>query len=115
LWSFAEVSTQSCEARRAKQDKLPQPAAAPPSDSSRKSQKLRQDQLAGAANVGLRFIVDLEAGKPTAQIGKVLTVQAALGVTMEMKAPEARPVSLFIGNVKNRNLQSDVAKSILRL
>jgi y4mF family transcriptional regulator len=58
--------------------------------SPRKSQKLRQDQLAGVANVGLRFIVDLEAGKPTAQIGKVLTVLAALGVTMEMKAPEAR-------------------------
>jgi y4mF family transcriptional regulator len=58
--------------------------------SVRKAQKLRQDQLAGVANVGLRFIVDLEAGKPTAQIGKVLTVLAALGVTMEMKVPEAR-------------------------
>jgi y4mF family transcriptional regulator len=58
--------------------------------SARKAQKLRQDQLAGVANVGLRFIVDLEAGKPTAQIGKVLTVLAALGVTIEMKTPEAR-------------------------
>jgi y4mF family transcriptional regulator len=58
--------------------------------SARKAQKLRQDQLAGVANVGLRFIVDLEAGKPTAQIGKVLTVLAALGVTIEMKAPAAR-------------------------
>ena len=57
---------------------------------ARKSQKLRQDQLAGAANVGLRFIVDLEAGKPTAQIGKALTVLAALGVTLEVKVPEAR-------------------------
>jgi transcriptional regulator with XRE-family HTH domain len=34
--------------------------------STRKSQKLRQDELAGAAGVGVRFIVDLEAGKPTA-------------------------------------------------
>jgi y4mF family transcriptional regulator len=59
---------------------------------ARKAQKLRQDQLAGAANVGLRFIVDLEAGKPTAQIGKALTVLAALGVTMEMKAPEPRQI-----------------------
>jgi y4mF family transcriptional regulator len=58
--------------------------------SARKAQKLRQDQLAGVANVGLRFIVDLEAGKPTAQIGKVLTVLAALGVTIEMNAPAAR-------------------------
>jgi y4mF family transcriptional regulator len=56
---------------------------------ARKAQKLRQDQLAGVANVGLRFIVDLEAGKPTAQIGKVLTVLAALGVTVELTVPGA--------------------------
>ena len=36
---------------------------------TRKAAGLRQDELAGAAGVGLRFIVDLEAGKPTAQIG----------------------------------------------
>ena len=29
---------------------------------TRKAQGLRQDELAGAAGVGLRFIVDLEAG-----------------------------------------------------
>jgi y4mF family transcriptional regulator len=57
---------------------------------TRKSQKMRQDQLAGVANVGLRFIVDLEAGKPTAQIGKALTVLAALGVTLEVHVPEPR-------------------------
>ena len=39
---------------------------------TRKASGLRQDELAGACGVGLRFIVDLEAGKPTAQIGKVL-------------------------------------------
>ncbi len=32
--------------------------------STRKATGLRQDELAGAAGVGLRFIVDLEAGKP---------------------------------------------------
>ena len=40
--------------------------------STRKASGLRQDELAGASGVGLRFIVDLEAGKPTAQIGKTL-------------------------------------------
>ena len=55
---------------------------------ARKAQKLRQDQLAGVANVGLRFIVDLEKGKPTAQIGKALTVLAALGCVVEINAPE---------------------------
>jgi len=49
---------------------------------ARKAQGLRQDQLAGAVGVGVRFIVDLEGGKPTAQIGKALAVAAALGLTV---------------------------------
>ena len=49
---------------------------------ARKAAGLRQDQLAGAAGVGLRFIVDVEAGKPTAQIGKVLEVLQALGCSI---------------------------------
>ena len=36
---------------------------------TRKAAGLRQDELAGAAGVGLRFVVELERGKPTAQIG----------------------------------------------
>ena len=35
----------------------------------RKEQKLTQPQLAGLCNVGVRFIVDLESGKETCQIG----------------------------------------------
>ena len=54
---------------------------------ARKAAGLRQDQLAGAAGVGLRFIVDIEAGKPTAQIGKVLLVLQALGCSLEITAP----------------------------
>jgi len=53
----------------------------------RKASHLRQDQLAGVAGVGIRFIVDLEAGKPTAQIGKVLAVLAVLGVTLTVTPP----------------------------
>ena len=55
--------------------------------SVRKASGLRQDELAGACGVGLRFIVDLEAGKPTAQIGKALQVLAGLGVTMTLTPP----------------------------
>jgi y4mF family transcriptional regulator len=55
--------------------------------STRKAAGLRQDELAGAAGVGLRFIVDLEAGKPTAQIGKTLQVLAALGCSLDIKPP----------------------------
>jgi len=49
---------------------------------ARKRQGLRQDEPAGAANVGLRFIVELEKGKPTAQIGKALAVVRTLGLTL---------------------------------
>jgi len=54
---------------------------------TRKATGLRQDELAGAAGVGLRFIVDLEAGKPTAQIGKTLQVLAALGCSLDITSP----------------------------
>ncbi|OHV79688.1 helix-turn-helix transcriptional regulator [Ensifer sp. LCM 4579] len=58
--------------------------------STRKEQNLRQDELAGVAGVGLRFIVDLEAGKPTAQIGKVLQVLQTLGCSIDILAPGER-------------------------
>ncbi|UFW65135.1 helix-turn-helix transcriptional regulator [Rhizobium laguerreae] len=58
--------------------------------STRKEQNLRQDELAGVAGVGLRFIVDLEAGKPTAQIGKVLQVLQTLGCSLDILAPGER-------------------------
>ncbi len=53
----------------------------------RKASGLRQDQLAGVANVGLRFIVDLEKGKPTAQVGKVLQVLKILGCSLTVVPP----------------------------
>ena len=54
---------------------------------TRKASGLRQDQLAGVANVGLRFVVDVEKGKPTAQIGKVLQLLAILGCTLTATLP----------------------------
>ncbi len=49
---------------------------------ARRSMGLRQDQLAGAAGVGLRFIVELEAGKPTIQLGKAIQVLDTLGCAL---------------------------------
>lgn len=54
---------------------------------TRREQSLRQDQLAAAAKVGVRFLVELEKGKPTAQIGKVLAVLAALGCKVTIQPP----------------------------
>ena len=54
---------------------------------ARKEQHLTQADLAIAANVGVRFLVDLENGKETAQIGKVINVCRALGITIDVKSP----------------------------
>ena len=54
----------------------------------RKRQGLRQDQLAGAAGVGLRFLIELEGGKETAQLGKTLAVLDALGCRITLNAPD---------------------------
>jgi DNA-binding XRE family transcriptional regulator len=48
--------------------------------SRRKALKMRQDQLALATGVGRRFLIDLEAGKPSCQIGRSLLVAEALGL-----------------------------------
>ena len=40
---------------------------------------MRQDQLALATGVGRRFLIELEAGKPSCQLGRSLLVAEALG------------------------------------
>lgn len=58
---------------------------------ARKSLGLTQPQLALAAGVGVRFIVDLEAGKPTVRLEHVLRVIDALGGVIELTGlPSAR-------------------------
>ncbi len=55
--------------------------------STRKALGLTQPDLAVTAGVGVRFIVELEKGKPTAQIGKALLVLHTLGVAVEFTPP----------------------------
>ncbi|MDE2763216.1 MAG: type II toxin-antitoxin system Y4mF family antitoxin [Gemmatimonadota bacterium] len=54
---------------------------------ARRAQGLRQDQLAGAAGVGVRFLSELERGKTTARLGKALAVLAALGCKVRIEPP----------------------------
>ncbi len=49
----------------------------------RKQLKVTQKELAMTCGIGLRFIVDLEKGKPTCQIGKTIQVLQALGLSIE--------------------------------
>ena len=63
---------------------------------ARKQLGLTQPQLALAAGVGVRFIVDLEAGKATLRLENVLRVIDALGGTLQLiglpsSAPENQP------------------------
>jgi HTH-type transcriptional regulator/antitoxin HipB len=51
---------------------------------ARKHLGLTQPQLALAAGVGVRFIVDLEGGKPTLRLENVLRVIDALGGEMQL-------------------------------
>ncbi len=51
---------------------------------ARKQLGLTQPQLALAAGVGVRFIVDLEAGKTTLRLENVLRVIDALGGKLEL-------------------------------
>jgi HTH-type transcriptional regulator/antitoxin HipB len=51
----------------------------------RKHLGITQKELAMICGTGLRFIVDLEKGKPTCQIGKTLQVLQALGLAIEAR------------------------------
>ncbi len=57
--------------------------------SHRKALGMTQTDLAGASELGPRFIGDLERGKPTCQIGKTLQVLNMLGIKLELSAPQS--------------------------
>ena len=54
----------------------------------RKRQGITQLELSQAADVGRRFIVELENGKETIHAGKLLKVLATLGIDFSLTAPE---------------------------
>lgn len=53
---------------------------------ARKALGLTQRDLALAINSGERFIVELEKGKQTAQLGKALAAGAAVGLHLSISA-----------------------------
>ena len=52
---------------------------------TRKGQGLTQGDLAASCNVGVRFIVDLEKGKETSQVGKMIKVINMLGLKLDIE------------------------------
>lgn len=66
---------------------------------ARKQLGLTQPRLALAAGVGVRFIVDLEAGKPTLRLENVLRVIDALGGEIKLSGlPSAAAEDQRAGN-----------------
>jgi HTH-type transcriptional regulator/antitoxin HipB len=54
---------------------------------ARRQMGVTQRSLALTSGTGLRFIIDLEKGKPTCQLGKVLAVMNTLGIDAALKLP----------------------------
>ncbi|MFT4241315.1 MAG: transcriptional regulator [Acidovorax sp.] len=54
----------------------------------RKHSRIRQDDAAGSARVSHVFLRDLEHGKATVQLGRVLQVLDELGIHMVLEVPD---------------------------
>src|SRR5258706_10915835 len=67
--------------------------------SRRKAMKMRQDQLALATGVGRRFLIDLEAGKASCQLGRSLLVAEALGI---------RPADILVSGGASQSATPDL-------
>jgi len=52
---------------------------------ARKNQGATQAEFASLCGVGVRFISELENGKPTVQLGKVLQVIKCLGLELSIR------------------------------
>ena len=63
---------------------------------TRKALGVTQQNLALTSGTGQRFISDLENGKATCQLGKVLMVLQTLGIKLQLKSP--LDVAAFSGN-----------------
>jgi HTH-type transcriptional regulator / antitoxin HipB len=57
--------------------------------STRKRLGVTQKHLALTSGTGLRFVIDLEKGKETCELGKALTVLQTLGIKLTLTPPVA--------------------------
>ena len=55
---------------------------------TRKSHKITQKELAAASGTGIRFVQELEKGKPSCELEKALTVLLMLGIRVNAQLPE---------------------------
>lgn len=70
---------------------------------TRKTQKLRLDDLAGSAGVGHVFAREVERGKETVQLGRVMKLLAELGI--ELKAEVSATVAPELARLQSIGLK----------
>jgi len=58
-----------------------------------------QAELAGSSHVSRRWLSDLEAGKPTVEVGLVFRVLHALGVALDASSAKPGPDELDLDDV----------------
>ena len=56
---------------------------------TRKNLGVTQRDLALTSGMGMRFVIDLEKGKETCEIGKALTILNTLGIRVTLTPPSA--------------------------
>jgi y4mF family transcriptional regulator len=71
---------------------------------ARKAQGLTQREFADISGVGVRFLSELERGKPTAEVGLVLEVLADAGYDIVL---QKRQLSSFGGAISGEGSQED--------
>ena len=62
-------------------------------EETRKKHKVRQQDLADLAGVSCRFLSNLENGKATVELGKVLAVLASLGLEVKLASRDEKIVA----------------------
>lgn len=65
----------------------------------RKNQNLTLEKVSGLSNLGMRFLSELERGKETAELGKVLDVLNKLGLEVIIQ-PRGKTQLMSEGNDK---------------
>jgi transcriptional regulator with XRE-family HTH domain len=73
----------------------------------RKAQHLRQDEVGRFSH---SFIGDLEDGKPTAQMGKVIEVLCELGVKLRLELPPGTNLKQFDRYIRESSMTSRSSK-----
>jgi transcriptional regulator with XRE-family HTH domain len=68
---------------------------------------MTQADLSASAQVSRRWLSDLEAGKPTAEIGLVFKILNALDLTLEASPPELGPDEINLDDIIRAHAQPE--------